>query len=43
MRRNARWSYTEFIIIAAVLIAGWRLDTENGVFQADDSDAHAGL
>jgi type II secretory pathway pseudopilin PulG len=24
-------------------IAGWRLDTENGVFQADDSDAHAGL
>jgi len=23
--------------------AGWRLDTETGVFQADDSDAHAGL
>ena len=24
-------------------IAGWRLDTDNGVFQADDSAAHAGL
>lgn len=24
-------------------IAGWRLDTETGVFQADDSAAHAGL
>jgi type II secretory pathway pseudopilin PulG len=24
-------------------IAGWRLDTENGLFQADDSAAHAGL
>jgi general secretion pathway protein G len=24
-------------------IAGWRLDTENGLFQADDSTAHAGL
>lgn len=24
-------------------IAGWRLDTENCVFQADDSNAHAGL
>ncbi|HUS72903.1 MAG TPA: hypothetical protein VMY06_07525 [Sedimentisphaerales bacterium] len=23
--------------------AGWRLDTETGVFRADDSDAHAGL
>jgi type II secretory pathway pseudopilin PulG len=23
--------------------AGWRLDTETGVFLADDSDAHAGL
>ncbi len=24
-------------------IAGWRLDTETGLFQADDSVAHAGL
>jgi len=24
-------------------IAGWRLDTETGLFQADDSAAHAGL
>jgi hypothetical protein len=24
-------------------IAGWRLDTDNGVFQANDSAAHAGL
>jgi hypothetical protein len=24
-------------------MAGWRLDTENGVFQADDSVSHAGL
>ena len=24
-------------------IAGWRLDAETGVFQADDSAAHAGL
>ena len=24
-------------------MAGWRLDTENGLFQADDSTAHASL
>jgi hypothetical protein len=24
-------------------IAGWRLDTETGLFQADDSTAYAGL
>jgi len=28
---------------AGVGIAGWRLDTKNGLLQADDSTAHAGL
>ena len=29
--------------LAGAGIAGWRLDTETGLFQADDSVAHAGL
>jgi general secretion pathway protein G len=28
---------------AGANLAGWRLDTETGLFQADDSVAHAGL
>ncbi|NIP24225.1 MAG: hypothetical protein GWN67_02540 [Phycisphaerae bacterium] len=36
MKQRVRWSYEAGI-------AGWRLNKENGLFQADDSAAHAGF